>query len=69
MERQRHSEPEASVDPDLVLYPGVHVSFLVPRSCDTALLDAAIGKIKMDIGLSLEAHLPAGCVGRLEKLA
>jgi hypothetical protein len=54
---------------DLLLYPGVLVSFHVPRDCDTMALDAAIATIKLDIERSLEAHLPAGCTGSLQTMA
>ena len=54
---------------DLVLYPGVLVSFRVPRQYETALLDEAIARIKRDIEKSIECHLPSGCVAELQKMA
>lgn len=69
MERPRHSEREASTERDLVLYPGVLVSFRVPRDCDTALLDAAIANIRRDVEKSVERHLPSGCFAELQKMA
>jgi hypothetical protein len=54
---------------DLVLYPGVLVTFRVPRQYEAALLDEAIAKIKRDIEQSIAAHLPEGCVARLETMA
>jgi hypothetical protein len=54
---------------DLVLYPGVLVSFRVPRQYEAALLDEAIARIKLDLETSIERHLPAGCVAELQKMA
>jgi hypothetical protein len=54
---------------DLVLYPGVLVSFRVPRQYEAAVLDEAIAKIKRDIEESIQRHLPAGCVAELQKMA
>ena len=56
-------------DHDLVLYPGVFVSFRVPRQYEAAVLDEAIAKIKLDIEKSIERHLPGGCVAELQKMA
>lgn len=54
---------------DLVLYPGVLVSFRVPRQYETAVLDEAIARIKRDIEQSIARHLPADCVAELQKMA
>jgi hypothetical protein len=53
---------------ELVLYPGVLVSFLVPRQYEAALLDEAIARIKRDLETSIERHLPAGCIAGLQKM-
>jgi hypothetical protein len=54
---------------DLVLYPGVLVSFRVPRQCEAAVVDEAIARIRSDIEKSIERHLPVGCVAELQKMA
>jgi hypothetical protein len=54
---------------DLVLYPGVFVSFRVPQQCDVTVVDEAIAKIRCDIEKSIERHLPVGCFAELEKMA
>ena len=54
---------------DLVLYPGVLVSFRVPRQYEAAVLDEAIARISSDIEMSIERHLPVGCVAELQKMA
>ncbi len=54
---------------DLVLYPGVLVSFRVPQLYEAAVLDEAIARITHDIEKSIERHLPAGCVADLQKMA
>ena len=54
---------------DLVVYPGVLVSFRVPQQCEAAVLDEAIARIRYDIEKSIERHLPAGCVVDLQKMA
>ena len=54
---------------ELVLYPGVLVSFRVPQHYEPAVLDEAIARIKRDIEKSVERHLPAGCVAELQKMA
>jgi hypothetical protein len=54
---------------DLVLYPGVLVSFRVPQQYEAAVLDEAIARIRCDIEKSIERHLPAGCVADLQKMA
>ncbi len=59
----------AMAEHDLVLYPGVLVSFRVPPQIEAAVLDEAIARIKRDIEKSIERHLPAGCVAELEKMA
>jgi len=69
MERCNQSEDEPVRTNDLLLYPGILVSFLVPRECDTALLDEAIKKIGSDIELSVERHLPSGCVAEFQRMA
>jgi hypothetical protein len=56
-------------DCDLVLYPGVLVSFRVPRQVEAAVLDEAIARIKHDIEKSVERHLPDGCIAELQKMA
>ena len=53
----------------VVLYPGVLVSFRVPRQYESAVLDEAIAKIRFDIEKSIERHLPVGCVAELQKMA
>jgi hypothetical protein len=62
------SQPEAASE-DLVLYPGILVSFRVPPRCDTALLDQAIAKIAREIEESIGRHLPPDCAGSLQKMA
>lgn len=69
MERPSHSHGGPRNESDLVVYPGVLLAFRVPRDCDVGLLNAAITKIKRDIELSIERHLPAGCVAELQKMA
>jgi hypothetical protein len=59
----------AMAERDLVVYPGVLVSFRVPPQIETAALDEAITRIKLDIESSIERHLPAGCVAELQKMA
>jgi hypothetical protein len=59
----------AMSEQELVVYPGVLVSFRVPRQVETAVLDEAIARIKLDIESSIERHLPAGCVAALQKMA
>jgi hypothetical protein len=54
---------------DLVVYPGVLVSFRVPSQFEAAVLDEAIARISSDIEKSIERHLPAGCVADLQKMA
>jgi hypothetical protein len=54
---------------ELVVYPGVLVSFRVPRQIEADVLDEAIAKIRRDIEQSVERHLPAGCVAELQKMA
>lgn len=54
---------------DLVLYPGVLVSFRVPRQYEAGVLDEAIERIRRDIEKSIERHLPADCVAELQKMA
>jgi hypothetical protein len=54
---------------DLVVYPGVLVSFRVPQQCEARLLDEAIARIRYDIEKSIERHLPAGCLADLQKMA
>jgi hypothetical protein len=54
---------------ELVVYPGVLVSFRVPRQVEVVVLDEAIAKIKLDIERSIERHLPTGCVAELQKMA
>jgi hypothetical protein len=54
---------------DLVLYPGVFITFRVPRQYEVAVLDEAIARIKRDIEKSIERHLPVGCVAELQKMA
>jgi hypothetical protein len=54
---------------DLVLYPGIFVSFRVPQQYEAAVLDEAIAKIRFDIETSIERHLPVGCVAELQKMA
>jgi hypothetical protein len=60
---------KAMAEQDLVVYPGVLVSFRVPQQCEAAVLDEAIAKISRDIEESIERHLPAGCVAELQKMA
>jgi hypothetical protein len=69
MELPFHSRTEVPAERDLVVYPGVLVSFRVPRECDTAMLDEAIAKIRNDIEKSIERHLPVGCVAEMQKMA
>jgi hypothetical protein len=59
----------AMSDHDLVLYPGILVSFRVPRHYEAAAFDEVIARIKRDIEKSVERHLPAGCVAELQKMA
>ena len=59
----------AMSEQELVVYPGVLVSFRVPRQFEAAALDEAIARIKLDIESSIERHLPAGCVAELQKMA
>jgi hypothetical protein len=55
-------------DHDLVLYPGILVSFRVPPQIEATVLDEAIARIKLDIEKSIEHHLPAGCIAELQKM-
>ena len=66
---QRQPSDDETSQRDLLLYSGVLVSFLVPRQCDTALLDEAIIKIRSDIERSVDKHLPPGCVAELQRMA
>ena len=54
---------------NLVVYPGVLVSFRVPPQVEATVLDEAIARIRHDIERSIERHLPAGCVAELQKMA
>ena len=56
-------------EPDLLLYPGILVNIQVPRDCDTAALDEALARIRLDIEGILKLRLPKGCVGRLQTIA
>jgi hypothetical protein len=69
VERCNQSGDEAIRRNDLLLYSGILVRFLIPRQCDTALLDEAIIKIKSDIERSVETHLPSGCVAEFQRTA
>jgi len=59
----------AMSDHELVVYPGVLVSFRVPPQIEATVLDEAIARIKRDIEKSIERHLPSGCVAELQKMA
>ncbi len=53
----------------LVLYPGILVTFRVPRECAAIVVDAVIARIKLDIEQSIERHLPADWGAELDKMA
>lgn len=69
MESLSQPEPNAAAAQDVLLDGGVLVTFLIPRNCDTALLDAAIAKIKCGIEKSIERHLPSDCAAHLQYMA
>ena len=60
---------KAMEEHNLVLYPGILVSFRVPQQCEAVTLDEVIARIRSDIEQSIERHLPADWAAEVDKIA